>query len=174
LQEAFCLQPSKSELSKWPKNNHEYAPTQIGSINCWTLKPAAIERRSLRAQEFSKYTKKLRAVPGTRPCRSPSRQHRRSGELLPVCRTLFQIDAVGARTMTDSGGLSWEAQEVFQKMESFNRLPGDGIPMIQLNMKVGSAKTVKKGIPELKSAGLITDAASGEPTLTAKGHQTAA
>ena len=74
--------------------------------------------------------------------------------------------------MIDSGGLSWEALEVFQKMKSFNRLPGAGIPMIQLNMKVGSAKTVKKGIPELKSAGLITDTTSGEPTLTDKGHKT--
>ena len=46
---------------------------------------------------------------------------------------------MGVRKMTDSGGLSWEAQEVFQKMKSFNRLPGAGIPMIQLNMKVGSA-----------------------------------
>ena len=55
--------------------------------------------------------------------------------------------------MTSSGGLSWEAQEVLQKMKSFNGLPGAGILMIQLNMKVGSAKTVKKGIPELKSAG---------------------
>jgi hypothetical protein len=74
--------------------------------------------------------------------------------------------------MTDSGGLSWEAQEVFQKMKSFNRLPGVGIPLIQLNMRVGSAKTVKKGIRELKSAGLITDTASGEPTLTDKGYKT--
>jgi hypothetical protein len=74
--------------------------------------------------------------------------------------------------MTDSGGLSWEAQEVLQKIKSFNRLPGAGIPLIQLNMKVGSARTVKKGIPELKSAGLITDTASGEPTLTDKGYKT--
>jgi len=74
--------------------------------------------------------------------------------------------------MTDSGGLSWEAQEVFQKIKSFNRLPGDGIALIQLNMKVGSTKTVKKGIPELKSAGLIADTASGEPTLTEKGYKT--
>ena len=74
--------------------------------------------------------------------------------------------------MAHSGGLSWEAQEVFQKIRSFNRLPGAGIPLIQLNMKVGSAKTVKKGITELKSAGLITDTASGEPTLTDKGHKT--
>ena len=73
--------------------------------------------------------------------------------------------------MTDSGGLSWEAQEVLQKMKSFNRLPGSGIPLIQLNMRVGSAKTVKKGISELKSAGLITDTPSGEPTLTDKGHK---
>jgi Raf kinase inhibitor-like YbhB/YbcL family protein len=46
--------------------------------------------------------------------------------------------------------------------------------LIQLNMRVGSAKTVKKGIPELKSAGLITDTASGEPTLTDKGNKTSA
>jgi hypothetical protein len=44
--------------------------------------------------------------------------------------------------------------------------------LIQLNMRVGSAKTVKRGIPELKSAGLITDTASGEPTLTDKGYKT--
>jgi len=75
--------------------------------------------------------------------------------------------------MSDSGGLSWEAQEVFQKIKSFNRWPGAAsIPLIQLNMKVGDAKTVKKGIPELKSAGLITVTASGEPTLTAKGYKT--
>ena len=76
--------------------------------------------------------------------------------------------------MADSGGLSWEAQEVFQKIKMFNRKPGDGIALIQLNMKVGSAKTVKKGIPELKSAGLITETASGEPTLTDKGYKTSA
>jgi len=34
--------------------------------------------------------------------------------------------------MTDSRGLSWEAQEVLQKIKSFNRLPGAGIPLIQL------------------------------------------
>jgi len=78
----------------------------------------------------------------------------------------------GVRKMTDSGGLSWEAQEVLQKIKSFNRLPGAGIALIQLNMRVGSAKTVKKGIPELKSAGLITDTASGELTLTDKGYKT--
>jgi hypothetical protein len=73
--------------------------------------------------------------------------------------------------MTDSG-LSGEAQEVFQTIKSLNRMPGTGVPLIQLNMKVGSAKTVKKGIPELKSAGFITDTASGEPTLTDKGYRT--
>ena len=77
----------------------------------------------------------------------------------------------GVRKMTDSRGLSWKAQEVLQKIKSFNRLPGAGIPLIQLNMRVGSAKTIKKGIPELKSAGLITDTASGEPTLTDKGYK---
>ena len=76
--------------------------------------------------------------------------------------------------MTDTGGLSWEAQDVFQKIKMLNRLPGAGIPLIQLNMKVGSAKIVKKAIPELKSAGLITEAASGEPTLTDKGYKTSA
>jgi hypothetical protein len=63
---------------------------------------------------------------------------------------------MGVRKMTDSGRFSWEAQKVLQKIKSFNRLPGAGIPLIQLNMRAGSAKTVKKGIPELKSAGLIT------------------
>ena len=72
----------------------------------------------------------------------------------------------------DSSALSWEAQEVFQKIKSFNRLPGAGIPLIRLNIKVGSAKIVKKGIRELESAGLITRTASGEPTLTSKGYNT--
>jgi hypothetical protein len=80
--------------------------------------------------------------------------------------------SMGVRKMTDSGGLSWEAQEVLQKIKSFNRLPGAGIPLIQLNMRVSCAKTVKKGIPELKSAGLVTDTALGEPTLTDKGYKT--
>ena len=72
----------------------------------------------------------------------------------------------------DSSALSWEAQEVFQKIKSFNRLPGAGIPLIRLNIKVGSAKIVKKGIRELESAGLITTTPSGEPMLTGKGYRT--
>jgi hypothetical protein len=76
--------------------------------------------------------------------------------------------------MAESGELSWEAKEVFEKIKSFNRLPGAGIPLIQLNMRVGSAKTVKKGILELKSVGLIADTASSEPTLTDEGSKTAA
>jgi hypothetical protein len=78
----------------------------------------------------------------------------------------------GVWEMTNNGGLSWEAQEVLQKIKSFGRLPGSGIPLIQLNMRVGSAKTVKKGISELKSVGLIIDSASGEPMLTDKGRKT--
>jgi hypothetical protein len=79
----------------------------------------------------------------------------------------------GAVTMTDdSGGLSWEAQEVLQKIKSFNQLPGVGIPLIKLNLRVGSAKIVKKGIRELESAGLITSTPSGEPTLTDRGYKT--
>jgi hypothetical protein len=48
--------------------------------------------------------------------------------------------------MTESGGLSWEAQEVFQKIKSFNRLPGPSIPLIQLNMKVGSRLFGESGV----------------------------
>ena len=73
--------------------------------------------------------------------------------------------------MADDRELSWEAQEVFQKLKSFNRLAGTGVPLIQLNMRVGSAKIVKKGIAELKSAGLVTDTASGDPTLTTKAYK---
>jgi hypothetical protein len=76
--------------------------------------------------------------------------------------------------MTESGGLSWEAREVFQKIKSFDRLPEVGVSLIRLNMTVGSAKTVKKGIPELKLAGLITVSASGEPAFTDKGYRTSA
>jgi len=100
----------------------------------------------------------------------PSRRTTTNRPTVPSLLRLYHN--MGARKMTDSGGLSWEAQEVLQKIKSFNRLPGAGIPLIQLNMRVGSAKTVKKGIPEFKSAGLITDTASGEPTLTDKGYKT--
>jgi hypothetical protein len=74
--------------------------------------------------------------------------------------------------MTESSELTWEAQEVFQKIKSFNRLPGTGVQLIQLNMRLSSAKTVKKGIPELETAGLVTVSASGEPMLTTKGYST--
>ena len=73
---------------------------------------------------------------------------------------------------TDGDDLSWEARDVLRKIKSFNRLPGTGIALIQLNMRVGSAKTVKKGISELKSAGLIAYTASGDPTLTNKAYKT--
>jgi hypothetical protein len=33
---------------------------------------------------------------------------------------------MGVRKMTDSGGLSWEAQEVLQKIKSFNRVACGG------------------------------------------------
>jgi hypothetical protein len=41
--------------------------------------------------------KKLSAISGTRPCRSPSRKHSRGRKLLPARRTLFQIDVLGQR-----------------------------------------------------------------------------
>jgi hypothetical protein len=77
--------------------------------------------------------------------------------------------------MTDSGGLSWEAQEVFQKMKSFNRLPGAGIPLIQPNMRVGSANAQKlveaarilAGVPQamqLRYLGTLFDIASERGT----------
>jgi hypothetical protein len=42
----------------------------------------------------------------------------------------------GVRKMTDGRGLSWEAQEVLQKIKSFSRLPGAGIPVVQLKVLV--------------------------------------
>jgi hypothetical protein len=75
--------------------------------------------------------------------------------------------------MTDDiSELSWEAQEVFRAIKSFGRMPGVGIQLNQLQMKVGKMEVVKKGIPELESAGLITGTDSGEPTLTDKGYRT--
>lgn len=54
----------------------------------------------------------------------------------------------GVYRMTAIGRASLEVQGAFQRIKAFNRSPGVGIPLIQLNIKVGSAKTVKKGIPE--------------------------
>ena len=31
--------------------------------------------------------------------------------------------------MVESDGLSWEAKKILQKIKSFNRLPGSGIPL---------------------------------------------
>jgi len=44
---------------KWPKNNHECAPTQTGGVICCTLEAVDIGCRSLRAEEFAKRAKKL-------------------------------------------------------------------------------------------------------------------
>ena len=69
-------------------------------------------------------------------------------------------------------GLVGKRKKFYKRSSRLTDCPGAGIPLIQLNMRVGSAKTVKKGIPALKSAGLIADTASGEPTLTDKGYKT--
>jgi len=81
--------------AKWPKGNHECAPTQSGSVICCTLEAVDIECRSPRAEELPKRAKKLWTISGARPCWSPNRQHGRGRELLPIRRTLFQIDARG-------------------------------------------------------------------------------
>ena len=60
---------------------------------------------------------------------------------------MAQSNGAWEYAMTDRNGLSWEAQEVFQKMKSFNRLPGAGIPMIQLNMKVGARRLLRRVFP---------------------------
>jgi hypothetical protein len=45
--------------AKWPKDNHEYTPTQTGSFLCCTLKAVDIECRSSGAEQRSKRAKKL-------------------------------------------------------------------------------------------------------------------
>jgi hypothetical protein len=72
----------------------------------------------------------------------------------------------------DISELSWEAQEVFKAIKSFGRMPGSGIQPNQLLFKVGKKEVLKKGIPELETAGPITGTGSGEPTLTDKGYRT--
>jgi hypothetical protein len=44
---------------KWPKENHEYAPTQTGSVICCTIEAVDIECPPPRAEELSKRAKKL-------------------------------------------------------------------------------------------------------------------
>ena len=72
-------------------------PTQTGSVICCPLEAVDIECRPPRADKPSKRAKKLRAVSGACPRRSPNWQHSRGRELLPVRRTLFQIDVLGFR-----------------------------------------------------------------------------
>jgi hypothetical protein len=45
--------------AKWPKDIHEYAPTQTGRVICYPLEAVDIECRSPRAAELSKRAKKL-------------------------------------------------------------------------------------------------------------------
>jgi hypothetical protein len=45
--------------AKWPKDNHEWAPTQTGSVICCTLEAVDIKCRSPRAEELPKRAKKL-------------------------------------------------------------------------------------------------------------------
>jgi hypothetical protein len=45
--------------AKWPKDNHECAPAQTGSVICCTLEAVDIECRPLRVKELSKRAKKL-------------------------------------------------------------------------------------------------------------------
>ena len=45
-------------------------------------------------------------------------------------------------------------KKFYKRSRSFDRLPGAGIPLIQLNMRVGSTKTVKKG--DLKRLGALS------------------
>jgi hypothetical protein len=81
--------------AKWPNDNSGLAPEQTGGILCCTLKTVDIECRPPRLEQLAKRAKKLRAVSGARPYRSPKRQYDRGRELLPARRTLFQIDAPG-------------------------------------------------------------------------------
>jgi hypothetical protein len=81
--------------AKWPNDNSGRAPEQTGGIVCCALETVDIECRPPRLEQRAKRAKKLRAVSGARPCRSPNRQYGRGGELLPARRTLFQIDAPG-------------------------------------------------------------------------------
>jgi hypothetical protein len=49
----------EGSYAKWPKGNHESAPTQKVSVICCTLEAVDIECRSLRAEELPKRAKKL-------------------------------------------------------------------------------------------------------------------
>src|SRR5580692_10279731 len=75
---------------------YEFQPKPAASFAC-SLEAVDIERRTPRADKPAKRAKKLRAVSGACSRRSSNRQHRRGGELLPVRRTLFQVDVLGFR-----------------------------------------------------------------------------
>jgi hypothetical protein len=93
----FYPQLSRMRHAKWLQNPYEYTPTQTGSVICCPLEAVDIERRPPRAGQLSKRAKKLRAVSGACPRRSPNWQHCRGRELLPVRGTLFQIDVLEFR-----------------------------------------------------------------------------
>ena len=56
---AFACNHQEVSYAKWPKDNHECAPTQSGSVICCTLEAVDIECRSPRAEELPKRAKKL-------------------------------------------------------------------------------------------------------------------
>jgi hypothetical protein len=82
--------------AEWLKDEHENTPTETGSVICCPLKAVVIERPPPRTR-LSQRAKKLSAISGARPCRSPSRKHSRGRKLLPARRTLFQVDVLGQR-----------------------------------------------------------------------------
>jgi hypothetical protein len=44
---------------EWPKDEHEYTPTETGSVICCPLKAVVIERHPPRTKRFSQRAKKL-------------------------------------------------------------------------------------------------------------------
>src|SRR5215467_14885796 len=53
--------------AEWPKDEHEYTPTETGSVICCPLKAVVIERHPPRTR-LSQRAKKLSAIFGARPC----------------------------------------------------------------------------------------------------------
>jgi hypothetical protein len=94
----FICRHQGGSHAEWPKDSHEHAPTQTCGVIFCPPKAVDTECRPNPVERASKRPKKLRAISGASPGGSPVGECRRGGELLPTCRTLFQVDVLEPRS----------------------------------------------------------------------------
>jgi hypothetical protein len=89
---ARCLKPYSHQGLSHAERPKDTAPIQTRCATYFPPKAVDAECRPPQTERFRKRAETLRAVSRAGPRRSPVRQCRRGGKLLPTRRTLLQID----------------------------------------------------------------------------------